>query len=279
MKESRSHRARRYYRYYPRYRGALTHPVARLHKVLTPFLLPFLIVFILGWAIGVPLLIWPSVSAVAPTVIAATLATLGRIMIAYVLSVVIAIPLAVFITKSEAAEKFFLPIVDILESVPVLAFFPIIILLFVRSHFLEGAALFVLSVSMLWNILFALVGGLKLIPNAVNDVTEVYKIKGWLKLDKVIIPAMFPELVTGSILAVADGWNIIIVAEVLHTYVSGGTPALDLFGLGSLMVAASAGGNVPLFLVSLVAMIIVIAVINIFIWQKLLHLSADYRFD
>jgi NitT/TauT family transport system permease protein len=278
MKESRSFKARRYYHYH-RYHGALNHPVFRIHKFLTPFLLPLAIIFILSWAIGVPLLIWPSLSAVIPRVLAATLATLGRILIAYVLSVVAAVPLAVLITKSETAEKFFLPIVDILESVPILAFFPIIILLFIKSHFLEGAALFVLSVSMLWNILFALVGGLKLIPQAVNDVTEVYKIKGWLKLDKVIIPAMFPELVTGSILAVADGWNIIIVAEVLHTYVSGGTPALDLFGLGSLMVSASAGGDVPLFLVSLVSMIVVIAIINIFVWQKLLHLSSLYRFD
>jgi NitT/TauT family transport system permease protein len=278
MKEPRAHNARRYYRY-PHYHGVLTHPVSRLHKLLTPLLLPLFIILVLGWIVGVPLLVWPSASAVVPTVLAATFATLGRLLVAYLLSVVIAIPLALLITKNDKVEKIFLPIVDILESIPILAFFPIIILLFVKSHFLEGAALFVLTVSMLWSILFALIGGLTLIPEAILDVTKVFNIRGWLKLRTVILPAMFPELVTGSILAVAGGWNIIIVAEVLHTYVSGGTSALDLFGLGSLMVEASAGGNVPLFLVSLVSMIIVIAIINIFLWQRLLRLSSTYRFD
>lgn len=278
MKEPRGKHLRRYYRY-PHYHGVLTHPVSRLHKLVTPLLLPLLIILILGWVIGVPLLFWPNASAVVPTVLAATFATLARIIAAYTLSTVLAIPLAILITKNDTVEKIFLPIVDVLESVPVLAFFPIIILLFIKSHFLEGAALFVLTVSMLWNILFALVGGLKLIPESVNDVTKVFNIKGWLKLRTVTLPAMFPELVTGSILAVADGWNIIIVAEVLHTYISGATPAFDLFGLGSLMVGASSSGNTPLFLVSLVSMIIVIALINIFLWQRLLRLSADYRFD
>lgn len=271
-------RKRIHYRY-PHFRGALNHPVSSLHKLLTPLLLPIAVVAALAFAAGLPLLIWPSVHMLLPEVLAATGATLLRIVIAYIISVIIAIPLALWITKSERSEKIFLPIVDVLESIPVLAFFPVIILIFIKGNFLEGAALFVLTISMLWNILFALVGGIKLIPETIKDVTKVFNIKGWLALRTVIIPAMLPELVTGSILAVADGWNIIIVAEVLHTYISGGTPALDLFGLGSLMVQSSASGETSLFLISLVAMVLVIALTNIFVWQRLLHLSERYRFD
>ena len=271
-------RKRIHYRY-PRFRGALTHPVSWIHRTLTPLLLPLLIVFILAWIIGTPFFLWPSIRVLFPTVLAATGATLARIAIAYALSVVIAVPLALWITKSERAEKIFLPIVDVLESIPVLAFFPVIILIFIKGNFLEGAALFVLTISMLWNILFSLVGGIKLIPETVKDVTDIFNIKGWLKLMTVTVPAMFPELITGSILAVADGWNIIIVAEVLHTYISGGTTAQDLFGLGSIMVNSSATGNTALFLLSLVAMVTVIALTNIFVWQRLLRLAERYRFD
>jgi NitT/TauT family transport system permease protein len=271
-------RKRIHYRY-PHFRGALNHPVAFLHKLLTPILLPLAIVFGLAFIAGVPLVIWPSIRPLLPIVLSATGATLLRIVISYVLSVIIAIPLALWITKSERVEKIFLPIVDILESIPILAFFPVIILIFIKGNFLEGAALFVLTISMLWSILFALVGGIKLIPETIKDVTNVFNIKGWLGLRTVTIPAMLPELVTGSILAVAGGWNIIIVAEVLHTYISGGTSALDLFGLGSLMVRASASGDTSLFLVALIAMVLVIALTNIFVWQRLLRLSERYRFD
>jgi NitT/TauT family transport system permease protein len=271
-------RKRIHYRY-PRFRGALNHPVSFLHKVLTPLLLPLLIIFVLAVVSGVPLLIWPNAQRLLPIVLSATGATLLRIVTAYVLSVVIAIPLALWITKSEKIEKIFLPIVDVLESIPILAFFPIIILIFIKGNFLEGAAIFVLTISMLWDILFALVGGIKLIPETIKDVTAVFGIRGWLRLRSITVPAMLPELVTGSILAVANGWNIIIVAEVLHTYISGGTTASDLFGLGSLMVNASASGETSLFLLSLVAMVAVIALINIFVWQRLLRLSERYRFD
>jgi len=271
-------RKRIHYRY-PHFRGALNHPVSFLHKFLTPLLLPIVIVLALAFAAGLPLLIWPSVHILLPTVLEATGATLLRIFIAYAISVVIAVPLALWITKSEKAEKIFLPIVDVLESIPILAFFPVIILIFIKGNFLEGAAIFVLAISMLWTILFSLIGGIKLIPSTIRDVSKVFNIQGWLGLRTIIIPAMFPELVTGSILAMAGGWNIIIVAEVLHTYISGGTTAQDLFGLGSLMVQSSADGNTALFLIALVAMVLVIALTNIFVWQRLLKLSERYRFD
>src|SRR6185312_11838451 len=271
-------RKRIHYRY-PRFRGALNHPVSFLHKLLTPILLPLGIIALLAFFAGIPLIISSNVRFLVPTVLAATGATLLRIVISYILSVIIAVPLALWITKTERGEKIFLPVVDVLESIPILAFFPVIILIFIKGNFLEGAAIFVLTIGMLWNILFALVGGIKLIPETISDVSNVFNIRGWLKLRTITIPAMLPELVTGSILAVADGWNIIIVAEVLHTYVSGGTSALDLFGLGSLMVQSSASGNTALFLIALVAMVLVIAFTNIFVWQRLLRLSERFRFD
>jgi NitT/TauT family transport system permease protein len=241
--------------------------------------LPVGIIVLLAFSAGLPLFIWPSVHILLPTVLRATGATLLRIVTAYIFSVIIAVPLALWITKSERGEKIFLPVVDVLESIPILAFFPVIILIFIKGNFLEGAAIFVLTISMLWTILFSLIGGIKLIPETINDVAKVFNIKGLFKLRTITIPAMLPELVTGSILAVAGGWNIIIVAEVLHTYISGGTTAQDLFGLGSLMVQSSAEGNTALFLIALVAMVLVIALTNIFVWQRLLRLSERYRFD
>ena len=88
-----------------------------------------------------------------------------------------------------------------------------------------------------------------------------------------------PTLVMGSLLAWAQAWNMIIVAEVLHTYIPGGTASQDLFGLGSVLVNSSANGQVGKFFATLFLMVGIIAIINFFVWQKLLHYAERFKFD
>jgi len=209
----------------------------------------------------------------------ATLFTVSRLALAYVLAIIVALPLALLTVSGTWAEKIFLPLFDILESVPTLAFFPILIIFFVRADYLNAAAIFILFLAMLWNIVFTLIGGLKIIPVDIKYAARVFGLRGFAHFRKVTLPAIFPQIVTGSILAVAQGWNIIIVAEVLHTYIPGGTGADDLFGLGSVLVNASASGQNGLFLAALLTMIVVIAILNFFVWQKLLHYAERFRFE
>ncbi len=211
--------------------------------------------------------------------ISASLATMYRLSVAYIISLILSIPLALVITSSPKAERFLLPFFDILQSVPTLAFFPIIVLFFIKVNFFDGAAIFVLFMAMLWNIVFSMIGGLKTIPEDINSAAFVFKTKGLTKLWRVTLPAIFPYIVTGSLLAWAQGWNITIIAEVLHNYIPNGSPSQDLYGLGSLMVNASANGKNFVFIVTLITMIILIVAINFFIWQKLLHLAERYKFE
>jgi NitT/TauT family transport system permease protein len=213
------------------------------------------------------------------SIITASMFTLGRLTIAYVLAVIVAIPLAVLATANAATEKIFLPLFDIIESIPVLAFFPVLILLFVKLSFLNGAAIFILFLSMLWNIVFTVAGGLKMIPKDITYAAQVFGITGWQYFRKVILPAIFPELVTGSILAFAQGWNLIIVAEVIHTYLPHGTSSQDLFGIGSILVNASATGQTDMFIACIAVMVAVIGCINYFVWQKLIHYSEQFKFE
>jgi len=209
----------------------------------------------------------------------ATLNTLFRLIIAYLISLLVSIPVALFITRSEKTEKIFLPIVDIVQSIPVLAFFPVVILVFIKFNFYDGAAIFVLFMAMVWNIVFSMIGGLKTIPQDINDAAKVFGAKGFKKLIYVTIPSVFPSIITGSFLAWGQGWNISIVAEALHAFIPNGTKSNDLFGLGSLLVNSFSGSQNAVFFASLAAMVIVITLFNFFIWQKLLHLSERYKFD
>jgi NitT/TauT family transport system permease protein len=216
----------------------------------------------------------------SPTIIfLATFNTLFRLLIAYICALVLAIPLALLITKTERFEKILLPIADIVQSIPVLAFFPIAVIAFIKFNALDGAVIFILFLEMLWNLVFSMIGGLKTIPKDIMDTTKIFHIKGFMKLRYVIIPAVFPYLITGSLLAWAAGWSILMVAESLHSYIPNGNPASDPLGLGSLMVNSFYQGQNSVFLITLITMIVVIVLLNFFVWQKLLHLAERFKFD
>ncbi len=261
--------------------SAISYPISLSQRLYTFFVGPLLVVLILF--IVVKFFSGSSFAIVEKfsldDLVKALLATSLRLLIAYILALVVAVPLALFATSSRSAETIFLPVFDILESVPALAFFPILIVFFVRLDFLNGAAIFILFLSMLWNIVFTLVGGLKIIPKDIKDAAQIFGIRGWNYFRKVLLPAIFPELVTGSILAVAQGWNITIIAEVLHVYIPGGNASHDLFGIGSILVQAASGGKTDLFIVALVLMVLMIALLNFFLWQKLLRYAERFKFE
>jgi NitT/TauT family transport system permease protein len=249
----------------------------RLHSAFTPLILIAVLFIILKAASIFPVL--PSNTLTPEQIGLALLATFFRLLIAYLCALVLSIPLALLVESSPLAERILLPVFDIAQSVPALAFFPLIIVLFIHVGFIEGAAVFIIFISMLWNIVFSLVGGLKVIPSDIKDAAKVFDIKGLSYLRRIIIPGIIPYIVTGSLLAWAQGWNIIIVAEVLHTYIPGGTANQDLFGIGNVLVKAAATGENGTFIIAILVMIAAIALINFFVWQKLLHYAERYKFE
>ena len=211
--------------------------------------------------------------------ISAISVTFARLLLAYVLSLAIAVPLALLIHYSPKAERILFPLFDVIQSVPVLAFFPVVILFFIHYNFYNGAAIFVLLVTMTWSIVFSVVGGLRSIPSDIISAAKVFEVRGVKYLDKIVLPAVVPYIVTGSLLAWASGWNIIIVAEVLHTYIPGGDASVDLFGIGSVLVAASAANQQHSFFMALVVLVVFVALLNLFVWQKLLKYAERFKFE
>ena len=205
--------------------------------------------------------------------------TLLRLFISYILALVIGVPLALWTQTNRRAEEILLPFFDVLESVPILVFFPVVVIFFVQLGFFNTAAIFIIFVSMLWTVVFSVIGGLKSIPADIFSVAHVFHITGWKKLREITLPAVVPSIVTGSILAWAGGWNIIIVAEVLHTYIPSNIPVHDLFGIGSILVASSANNQKAIFLASVGIIVVVIMILNFFVWQKLLRLSERFKFE
>ncbi len=259
---------------------SVTYPISTGQKLYSIFVTPMLVVILIVLAIKA-FSLFPGVpqSIVYASVVRAFFYTFFRLLIAYVFAVIIAIPLALLADSSPIAEKFLLPAFDIIESVPVLAFFPLIIAIFIKYGSFELAAIFILFLAMLWNIVFSLIGGLKVIPSDIKAAAKIFGLKRFSYFWKMTLPSSVPYLVTGSLLAWAQGWNLIIVAEVLHTYIPGGNPSSDLFGIGSMLVNSAASSEQSLFIVAIVTMVVGIGIFNFFVWQKLLHYAERFKFE
>lgn len=264
--------------HYYTHRGRRAHPTTLWHRIFSGFLVPFIILVIAAVILG-GAQVAPNYTLETGTLLAALGASFLRLIIAFAISLVIGVPLGFIAEGNKRLEAFLLPVYDVLESIPVLAFFPVVILFFVRSGSLEGAALFILVFSMVWNIAFSTIGGLKVIPRDVLSAGKVFGLSRVQRLFQVELPALFPILVTGSILALADGWNILIVAEALHAYAPQSTGASDLFGIGSILIAAAGSGDNGTLIFALLVLIAAIALINVFLWQPLLARAERYKFE
>ncbi len=200
--------------------------------------------------------------------------TLARILTAYLISVLLTMFFLWAILKFKRLENLIMPIFDILQSVPVLAFFPLIIVAFASLHLPEVAAQVVLIVAAFWSILFGAIGGLHQIPQDILDAAAIYNAKGFRFFFKVILPAIFPALVTGSILSFGAAWNVIIISE----YINYGSIEIRLPGLGNLL-SSSAGRDAGVFNASLLVLVIIIFIPDRLVWHRLVEFSERFKFE
>lgn len=264
--------------YYGRH-GRWRYSVSWFHHLSASIFVPLILLAALAFATGGAFYLFHTYAEKGLLLLAALLATSVRLLIAYTLSLLVGVPLAMLGVANRRVESFLLPIYDVLESMPILAFFPVIILFFVNHGWLEGAAIFVIFFSIIWNIVFNAIGGLKTIPGDIFAVGVVFKLSPFARFRRITLPALYPSLVTGSILAIAEGWNLIIVAEALHAYAPRGSEAEDLFGIGSLLVESAASGDKTSLIAATSVLVIAIVIFNLFLWQPLLRKSSQYKFE
>lgn len=265
--------------HYFSHRGRHKHVTSVSHRLLSGLVLPIGLVLLAGAGVLGFRAIPTSFATELGMLLTALGASLIRLFIAYLFALVIGVLLGLLAERGKKTESILLPVFDVLESMPVLAFFPVIIILFLHANLLEGAAIFIIFFSMVWNIAFSVVGGVRQTPADILSIGRVFGLSTGETFRKILLPSVFPAVLTGSILAVADGWNIVIVAEALHAYAPVSTSAHDLFGIGSILVTASAGGDTATVIFSMTVLVVVIAFVNIALWQPLLSYAERYKFE
>jgi NitT/TauT family transport system permease protein len=200
-----------------------------------------------------------------------------RLSVAYMICIMWTIPAAYYIAKSNKASSYLMPFMEVVASIPAIALFPALVVIFIRVGNLDLAAIILILTGMQWYILFNLIAGVKSIPKDLENAATAFGIKGKLYWKKVLIPAMFPSFVTGSITAWGGGWNTLIVAE----YIVYKGQEYHLFGIGYLLYKATfKTPDSSMVILSVLGMSVTIIFLNRLIWQPLYRKAlAKYKFD
>lgn len=203
-------------------------------------------------------------------------ATFGRVVVALSLSLLWTVPAGVAIGRNPKLSSMLQPIVQIAASVPATALFPFVLLFIARlGGGLEIGSVGLMMLGTMWYVLFNVIAGAQAIPAEFFDVDAVYNKKGWLQRWKsLILPGIFPYLITGIVTAVGGAWNASIVSE--YVVFQGGV--LKTHGLGAVISEAAASGNYAVLLAGTVIMSVLVLLTNKFVWSPMYRLAeTKYR--
>ena len=205
------------------------------------------------------------------------LATLLRVTIALLIALAWTIPLGVAIGTNRRLAAILQPLVQIAASVPATALFPVLLLFVLRLPAgLNIAAVLLMLMGTQWYLLFNVIAGASAIPQDLKYTSSLLQLGRWARWRTLILPALFPYLVTGAITAGGGAWNASIVAE----YVQFGGQTLHTVGLGALISTATAQGDYALLLAATLTMVLAVIVINRLLWRRLYVMAEEkYRME
>ncbi len=224
----------------------------------------------LGLLVSLPLAAWLEIAIGAG-------ATLIRVLIAVLIALAWTIPVGVLIGTNPRAAKLLQPVVQIAASIPATALFPVLLLgLLTVPAGANIAAVLLMLLGTQWYLLFNVIAGASAIPRDLGYTTDLIGLRGWKRWRTLILPALFPYIVTGLITSSGGAWNASIVAEYTHF----GGQVSQVTGLGALITSATEQGDFALLLAATLVMVGLVVLTNRFVWRRLYRLAESrYRMD
>ncbi|MFZ3266537.1 MAG: ABC transporter permease subunit [Terriglobales bacterium] len=197
-------------------------------------------------------------------------ATFLRVNAALILGALWTIPVGVAIGFNPRTARIAQPLAQIAASVPATALFPVVLLILIRvGGGLGFGSIVLLLLGTQWYILFNVIAGAMAIPTDLKEAASVFGLRGWERWRKLILPGIFPFLVTGLVTASGGAWNASIVAEYFHfkgqTY--------STLGVGAMISAATDAKNFNLLLAGTIALAAVVVTTNRLVWRRLYRLA------
>ena len=197
-------------------------------------------------------------------------ATYLRVNTAIAIAALWTIPVGVTIGSNPKLASYLQPITQVVASVPATALFPVMMLALIHM----GGGLGIGSIALMlmgtqWYILFNVIAGATAIPTDLKEAAEVFHFTRWQRWTRLILPGIFPYLITGMITASGGAWNASIVSEYFHI----GGRTLQTIGLGAQISAASDTGKFSTLLLATILMATIVVTMNRLVWRRLYRLA------
>jgi NitT/TauT family transport system permease protein len=207
-------------------------------------------------------------------------ASLVRMVAAYALALAFSLVYGRLIASGPWAERLLLPLLDILQSIPILSFMPGVVLalvtLFPNNNVgLELAAILLIFTSMAWNLAFSYYQSLRTIPSDLREAATINRLDGWRRFTKLEVPFATIGLVWNSMMSWAGGWFFLIAAEQFTL----GNKDFRLPGLGSYLKAAADAGEIGALVLGLTTLVVIIVLLDQLVWRPLVAWSEKFRFE
>jgi NitT/TauT family transport system permease protein len=206
--------------------------------------------------------------------------SLLRMFIALFFSTVFTLAYGYAAARSRRAEKVLVPILDILQSVPVLGFLTITVTLFIglfpgSELGLECASIFAIFTSQAWNMTFSFYASVKNLPRELDELSRSLRLSKWQRFWKLEVPNGAIGLVWNGMMSFGGSWFFLVASEALtlknHTH--------DLPGIGSYAGAAIKDGQLGRVGLAMAAMVVMVVGVNVLFWRPLVAFTERYRFE
>jgi NitT/TauT family transport system permease protein len=206
--------------------------------------------------------------------------SLLRITIAYILSLIFTMVYGYVAAYNPRAERFMIPLLDVLQSIPVLSFLPGVMLAMValfpgRQLGVEAGAILLIFTGQVWNMAFSFYASLKSIPKDMREAATIYGFSWWQRFIEMELPFSAIGLVWNSMMSVAGGWFFLMACEMFVL----GSRDFRLPGLGSYLQTAASAGDTRSILWGVGTMIAVIVLLDQFIWRPVIAWAEKFKVE
>lgn len=208
-----------------------------------------------------------------------TLLSVGRMLAAYLLSLLFTLTYGRLAAYNRRAESILMPLLDVLQSVPILSFLPVVLLglsaILPQRVAVELTAIVLIFTSQAWNMTFGWYQALTTIPVGLREASSIFRLNTWLRFKHLELPFGMIGLVWNSIMSWAGGWFFLMAAEIFTV----GARDFRLPGLGAYLHEAANREDFRAIAYGLATLILTIVVLDQFVWRPLLAWSDRFKVE
>jgi len=205
------------------------------------------------------------------------LLSVGRMFAAYVLSLLFTFVYGTAAARNKQAQAVLMPILDILQSVPILSFLPVVILSFAAvlplTSAVELSSIVLIFTSQAWNMTFAWYQSLTTIPKELQEAASIFRFNRWMRFRVLELPFAAIGLLWNSMMSWAGGWFFLMASEMFTV----GQKDFRLPGLGAYLQEAASKGDMEAIAWGVGTLLAVIICLDTFVWRPLLAWSERFK--